>query len=70
MVQPAHPRQNCFEVAPPPRAYNGGKSYQHSRAFILVRSFFILAGNEENHRNLDEFKCWQNFAADFGVGCP
>ena len=32
--------------------------------------FFILAGNEDSYKSLDEFEIGQNFAADFGVSCP
>ena len=32
--------------------------------------FFILAGNENNYKSLDEFEFGQNSAADFGVSCP
>ena len=33
-----------------------GKSCDHSSSFIFDWFFFILAGNEDNHKNLDEFE--------------
>ena len=32
--------------------------------------FFILAGNKDNYKSLDEFEFRQNSVADFGVSCP
>ena len=32
--------------------------------------FFILAGNKDNYKSLDEFEFGQNSPADFGVSCP
>ena len=38
--------------------------------FIFDWIFFILAGNQDNSKSLDEFEFGQNSAADFGVSCP
>ena len=45
--------------------------YVPLRALFLVFDwiFFILAGNEDNHKSLDEFEFGQNSATDFGVSC-
>ena len=32
--------------------------------------FFILAGNENNYKSLDEFEVRRNSTTDFGVSCP
>ena len=32
--------------------------------------FFILAGNKDNYKSLDEFEFGQNSTADSGVSCP
>ena len=42
------------------------------RALFLVFDwiFFILAGNEDNYKSLDEFEFRQNSTTDFGVSCP
>ena len=42
----------------------------HSSSFIFDWIFFILAGNEDNYKSLDEFEFRQNSAADFGVIRP
>ena len=46
--------------------------YVPLRALFLVFDWivFILAGNEDNYKSLDEFEFGQNSAADFGVSCP
>ena len=38
--------------------------------FIFDLILFILAGNEDKYKSLDEFEFGQNSAADFGVSCP
>ena len=47
-----------------------GKSCLHSSSFIFDWIFFILAGNKDNFKSLDEFEFGQNSDADFGVSCP
>ena len=37
---------------------------------ILIRTFLILAGNDDMHETLDEFKIWLDSTMDYGVGCP
>ena len=31
---------------------------------------FILAGNEDMHKSLDEFEFWPDLRTDYGVSCP
>ena len=46
--------------------------YMPLRALFLVLDwiFFILAGNEDIYKSLDEFTFGLNSATDFGVSCP
>ena len=44
--------------------------YNCVSAFIVEWIFFILAGNENNHKNLDEFEFWPDLTADGRVNCP
>ena len=53
------------------------KTYTHDNGENLVSTlepsfsiFFILAGNEDNHKSLDKFEFRRNSATDFGVSCP
>ena len=39
-----------------------------SNAFDLI--LFILAGNDDMHKSLDEFKIRRNSTTDYGVSCP
>ena len=43
---------------------------QYSGAFILNLILFILAGNEDNYKSLDEFEFWSGTTTDCGVRCP
>ena len=39
-----------------------------SRLF-LIRSFFILACNEDMHESSEEFEVWPDPTTDYGVSC-
>ena len=43
------------------------KCCQHSREFILDCIFFLLAGNKDNHTDLDDFKTWPDLPMDCRV---
>ena len=34
------------------------------------RIHFILAGNDDIRKSLNEFKIWRDPTMDYGVGCP
>ena len=34
------------------------------------RIHFILAGNDDIHKSLNEFKIWRDPTMGYGVGCP
>ena len=34
------------------------------------RIHFILAGNDDIHKSLNEFEIWRDSTMDYGVGCP
>ena len=38
--------------------------------FQMIRSFFILTGNYDIHKSLDEFKIWPDPTMDNRVSCP
>ena len=37
---------------------------------VFDRIHFILAGNDDIHKSLNEFEIWQDPTMDCGVGCP
>ena len=47
-----------------------GKRLHHVFSNILNRILFILAGNDDMHESLDEFKIWPALTTDYGVSCP
>ena len=47
-----------------------GKMLYHASSFIFDRSFFILAGNEDNHNSSNKFKFGQDSTKDCRVSCP
>ena len=46
------------------------KCCQHSCAFIFDRIFFVLAGNENNHKSVNELGIRPDPPLDCGVSCP
>ena len=47
-----------------------GKTTSSRFLECLIRSFFILAGNDDMHERLDEFEIWSDSNPDYGVSCP
>ena len=45
-----------------------GKTAFFSNVFDRIR--FILAGNDDIHKSLNEFEIWRDPTMDYGVGCP
>ena len=37
---------------------------------LFYRILFILAGNDDMHECLEEFKIWRDPTTDYGVSCP
>ena len=37
---------------------------------VLDRIYFILAGNNDIHKSLNEFEIRRDLTMDYGVGCP
>ena len=46
----------------------GKKASSHFRVFVQIH--FTLAGNDDIHKSLNEFKIWRDLTMDYGVGCP
>ena len=42
----------------------------HSCVFIFDCNFFILAGNQDNHKSFNEFEFWPHHIIGYGVRCP
>ena len=47
-----------------------GKSCELSSSSIFDRIFFILQGNQNNHKILDRFEIQQDPTWESGVSCP
>ena len=47
-----------------------GKRRHHVFSNVFDRILFILAGNDDMHESLDEFKNWPDSTTDYGVSCP
>ena len=41
-----------------------------SHFLVFDRIPFILAGNDDIHKSLNEFEIWRDPTMDCGVGCP
>ena len=50
--------------------FNGRKCCCHSSTFIFDLIFFILIGNKDMHKSLDEFEFRSDPTTDYGVSCP
>ena len=46
------------------------KYCEHSSAFVLDLIFFVLAGNKNMHKSLDEFEFQPDPTTDYRVNCP
>ena len=44
-----------------------GKTASSNSRMFLIRTFLILAGNDDMHESLDEFEIWPDLTMDFGV---
>ena len=53
----------------PPLTYNGENDVSTFSLSFLIRSFFILAGNEDMHKITDEFQFRPDRTTDYGVSC-
>ena len=47
-----------------------GKRRRHVFSAVLDRILFILAGNDDIHKSLDEFEIRPDSTTDYGVSCP
>ena len=47
-----------------------GKRRHHVFSTIFDRIHFILAGNDDIHKSLNEFEIRRDRTIDYGVGCP
>ena len=47
-----------------------GKWCHHIFSKVFDRIHFILAGNDDIHKSLNEFKILRDPTMDYGVGCP
>ena len=54
----------------PPLTYNGGKWCLHLFSIAFDPILFILAGNEDMHKILNQFEFWPDRSTDYGVSCP
>ena len=48
----------------------GSRKKKNFLAFLLIRSFFVLAGNEDMHKISDGSKFRPDWTTDYGVSCP
>ena len=46
------------------------KRRHHIFSNVFDRIRFILAGNDDIHKNLNEFKIQRDLTMDYRVGCP
>ena len=47
-----------------------GKWRHHVFSNVFDRIHFILAGNDDIHKSLNESEIWPDRTMDYGVGCP
>ena len=53
-----------------PKTYNGENYVITFSRLLFDRILFILAGNEDMHKSLDEFEFRPDPTTDYGVSCP
>ena len=46
------------------------KRRHHVFSYVFDWIHFILAGNNDIHKSLNEFEIWRDPTMDYGVGCP
>ena len=54
----------------PPLIYNGENDVSIFSRVVFYPILFILAGNEDMHKTLEEFEFWPDRTTDYGVSCP
>ena len=54
----------------PPSTYNGENGVSTFSRLLLIRLFFILAGNEDMHKISDKFEIRPYWTTDYGVSSP
>ena len=54
----------------PPLTYNGENDVSTFSQLFFYPILFILAGNEDIHKILDEFEFRPDRTTDYGVSCP
>ena len=47
-----------------------GTHCHHVYSNVFDRIHFILAGNDDIHKSLNEFEIRRDLTMDYGVGCP
>ena len=47
-----------------------GKMVSPLFSAVYGPTLFILSGNEDMHKSLDEFDFWSDLMTDYGVRCP
>ena len=47
-----------------------GKTVLSIFSKVFDRIHFILAGNDDIHKSLNEFEIWRDLTMDCGVSCP
>ena len=47
----------------------GGKLCPRVFSTVFDRILFILAGNDDIHKSLDEFEIWPDSKTDYGISC-
>ena len=47
-----------------------GKTASSNSRMFFIRTFLILAGNDDMHEIFDEFEIWLDSTMDYRVGCP
>ena len=48
-------------------SYKWEKLRHHVFSNVFDRILFLLAGNDDMHKSLDEFEIWQDSTTDYGV---
>ena len=66
---------NEFEIQPDATTgnrygYSGEKRCYHILSNGFDQIHFILAGNDDIHKRLNEFEIWPDPTMNYGVGCP
>ena len=74
-----HKNLDVFEIRPDAtnafhgnryRVTVGKKRRHHVFSNVFDRIHFILAGNDDIHKSLNEFEIRRDPTVDYGVGCP